>query len=64
MATTMALTAIETCKGQGYNVSAHVLGRNAEVLIRLRGDIASQATFPPANLQTTSKATRTPVRSF
>jgi uncharacterized protein GlcG (DUF336 family) len=45
MATTMALTAIETCKGQGYNVSAHVLGRNAEVLIGLRGDLASPATM-------------------
>jgi uncharacterized protein GlcG (DUF336 family) len=45
MATTMALTAIETCKGQGYNVSAHVLGRNGEVLVGLRGDLASPATM-------------------
>jgi len=45
MATTMALTAIETCKGQGYSVSAHVLGRNGEVLIGLRGDKTNPTTL-------------------
>jgi uncharacterized protein GlcG (DUF336 family) len=45
MATTIALTAIETCKGQGYSVSAHVLGRNGEVLIGLRGDGTNPTTL-------------------
>jgi uncharacterized protein GlcG (DUF336 family) len=38
MAMTMAETAIETCKQQGYNVSAHVVGRTGQVLVAMRGD--------------------------
>jgi uncharacterized protein GlcG (DUF336 family) len=38
IALTMAETAIQTCTAQGYKVSAHVLGRNAEVLVAMRGD--------------------------
>jgi uncharacterized protein GlcG (DUF336 family) len=34
----IATTAIETCKGQSYRVSATVLGRNGEVIVQLRGD--------------------------
>ena len=45
MATTMATTAIETCKGQGYNVSVHVLGRDGEVILGLRNDLAGAATM-------------------
>ena len=45
MATTMAMTAIETCKGNGYNVSVHVLGREGEVIIGLRNDLAGPATM-------------------
>jgi uncharacterized protein GlcG (DUF336 family) len=45
MATTMAMTAIESCKGQGYNVSVHVLGREGEVIIGLRNDLAGPATM-------------------
>jgi uncharacterized protein GlcG (DUF336 family) len=37
-ALTIATTAIETCKGQGYRVSATVVGRNGEVIAQLRGD--------------------------
>ena len=37
-ALTIATTAIETCKGQGYRVSATVVGRNGEVIVQLRGD--------------------------
>jgi uncharacterized protein GlcG (DUF336 family) len=37
-ALTIATTAIETCKGQGYRVSATVVGRNGEILVQLRGD--------------------------
>jgi uncharacterized protein GlcG (DUF336 family) len=45
MATTMALTAIETCKGQGYSVSVNVLGREGEVLVGLRNELAGPATM-------------------
>ena len=38
MAVTIAQTAIQTCKSQGYAVSAHVLGRSGEVLVAMRGD--------------------------
>ena len=33
-ATTIAMTAIEACKAQGYNVSANVLGREGQVEMR------------------------------
>jgi uncharacterized protein GlcG (DUF336 family) len=45
MAVTMAKTAIETCKGQGYNVSVNVLGRDGEVILALRNELAGPATF-------------------
>jgi uncharacterized protein GlcG (DUF336 family) len=45
MATTMATTAIETCKGQGYNVSVHVVGRDGGVIIGLRNELAGPATM-------------------
>jgi uncharacterized protein GlcG (DUF336 family) len=38
MAMTMAETAIATCKTNGYNVSANVVGRNGEVIVAMRGD--------------------------
>jgi len=38
MAVTMATTAVDTCKANGYAVSVAVLGRNAELLVHLRGD--------------------------
>jgi uncharacterized protein GlcG (DUF336 family) len=34
----IATTAIETCKGQGYRVSATVVGRAGEIIVQLRGD--------------------------
>jgi uncharacterized protein GlcG (DUF336 family) len=45
MATTMAMSAIESCKSQGYNVSVHVLGREGEVIVGLRNDLAGPATM-------------------
>jgi uncharacterized protein GlcG (DUF336 family) len=45
MATTIAMTAIETCKGEGYNVSAHVLGREGQVVLAIRNPAAGFATF-------------------
>jgi uncharacterized protein GlcG (DUF336 family) len=38
IAVTMATTAIETCKTNGYRVSATVVGRTGEVLVQIRGD--------------------------
>jgi uncharacterized protein GlcG (DUF336 family) len=38
MALTMAETAIATCKANGYNVSANVVGRTGEVIVAMRGD--------------------------
>ena len=38
MAVTMATAAIEACKTAGYRVSAHVVGRNGEVIVAMRGD--------------------------
>ena len=38
LAMTMAETAIQTCKAQGYNVSANVVGRTGQVLVAMRGD--------------------------
>ena len=38
MALTMAQTAIDTCRTNGYAVSVTVVGRNGEVLVQVRGD--------------------------
>jgi uncharacterized protein GlcG (DUF336 family) len=45
MATTIAQVTMDTCKAQGYNVSVHVLGRNGEVLVAVRGDNAPPHTM-------------------
>jgi uncharacterized protein GlcG (DUF336 family) len=45
IAVAMAQTAAEMCTGQGYNVSVHVVGRNAEVLVAMRGDNANPHTM-------------------
>jgi uncharacterized protein GlcG (DUF336 family) len=45
MALTIAQTALETCAKQGYHVSVHVLGRNGEVLVAVRGDDAPPHTM-------------------
>jgi uncharacterized protein GlcG (DUF336 family) len=45
MAMTIAQTALETCTKQGYNVSVHVIGRNGEVLVAVRGDGAPPHTM-------------------
>ncbi len=44
-ALTIATTAAETCKGQGYRVSATVVGRNGEIIVQLRGDDAGPHTI-------------------
>ena len=43
-ALTIATTASDTCKGQGYRVSVTILGRNSEIIVQLRGDEASPHT--------------------
>jgi len=45
MTLTIAQTALETCTNQGYHVSVHVLGRNGEVLVAIRGDGAPPHTM-------------------
>ncbi len=45
MALTIATTAAETCKTNGYRVSVTVVGRTGEVLVQLRGDNASPHTI-------------------
>jgi uncharacterized protein GlcG (DUF336 family) len=45
MALTIAQTALETCTKQGYHVSVHVIGRNGEVLVAVRGDAAPPHTM-------------------
>jgi len=37
-ALTIATTAVETCKGNGYRVSVAVVGRSGEIVVHLRGD--------------------------
>ena len=44
-ALTIATTAADTCKGQGYRVSVSVVGRTGEPLVQLRGDDASPHTL-------------------
>ena len=44
-ALTIATTAADTCKGQGYRVSVTVVGRTGEVVVQLRGDDASPHTI-------------------
>ena len=41
----MATTAIATCKTNGFQVSATVVGRNGEVLVQLRGDATGPHTM-------------------
>jgi uncharacterized protein GlcG (DUF336 family) len=41
----IAQTAIETCKAQGYAVSATVVGRNGEIIVQVRGDNSPPHTF-------------------
>lgn len=46
LALTIATTASDTCKAQGYKVSVAVVGREAQILVHLRGDGA-----PPHSIE-------------
>jgi uncharacterized protein GlcG (DUF336 family) len=45
MALAIAQTAMTSCTAKGYHVSVAVLGRDAQVIVQLRGDEASPHTF-------------------
>ncbi len=45
MATAIAQGAIAACKAQGYSISVHVLGREGQVVVAVRGDGAGLATM-------------------
>ncbi len=45
VALSIAQTAYDACVKQGYHVSVHVVGRDGEVLVAIRGDEASPHTF-------------------
>lgn len=61
----IAQTAVQTCKARGYNVSAHVLGRNGEVLVAMRGDDTGPHTFENSFKKAwTARAQRAPSVNF
>jgi len=65
MAVTIAQTAVETCKSQGYNVSANVLGRAGEVLVAMRGDDTGPHTLENSMKKAwTARAQRAPSVNF
>src|SRR5438270_3900456 len=60
-----AQTAVQTCKSQGYNVSAHVLGRSGEVLVAMRGDDTGPHTLENSMKKAwTARAQRAPSVNF
>jgi uncharacterized protein GlcG (DUF336 family) len=65
MAMRIAQTALETCTKQGYHVSVHVLGRNGEVLVAVRGDGAPPHTMENSQRKAyTSRTFRIPSGEF
>jgi len=64
-AVTIATTAVETCKAQGYRVSVHVIGNMGEVLVAMRGDDTGPHTMENSMRKAlTSRATRLPSGQF
>jgi uncharacterized protein GlcG (DUF336 family) len=57
-ALTIATTAIDTCKANGYRVSATIVGREGQVIVQLRGDEA-----PPHTIENSQKKAYT-ARTF
>jgi hypothetical protein len=56
IAKTIAETAIDSCKANGYSVSAVVVDRAGEVIVALRGDNASPLTMENARRRPTPRA--------
>src|SRR3954453_16546462 len=64
-ALTIATTAAETCKGQGYRVSVAVVGRNGEIIVHMRGDEASPHTMENSQRKAyTARTFRAPSGEF
>jgi uncharacterized protein GlcG (DUF336 family) len=65
MAFTMAETAVQTCKQEGYNVSANVVGRDGQVLVAMRGDNTGPHTLENSMKKAfTANAQRRPSGEF
>jgi len=65
LALTLAQTAYDSCKAQGYHVSVHVLGREGEVLVGLRGEGSSPHTFENSQRKAyTARTFKTPSGEF
>ena len=65
IAATIATTAMETCKAQGYAVSVHIIGDMGEVLVALRGDNTGPHTMENSMRKAlTSRGTRQPSGVF
>ena len=65
MALTIAQTALETCTKQGYHVSVHVVGRDGEVLVAVRGDGAPPHTMENSQRKAyTARTFRMPSAEF
>jgi uncharacterized protein GlcG (DUF336 family) len=61
IAVTIAQTAIETCKTNGYAVSATVVGRNGEIIVQVRGDNSNPHTMENSFRKAyTARTTRSP----
>jgi uncharacterized protein GlcG (DUF336 family) len=65
IAATIATTAMETCRSQGYAVSVHIIGNMGEVLVALRGDNTGPHTMENSMRKAlTSRGTRLPSGQF
>src|SRR5262245_20116404 len=64
-ALTIATTAADTCKGQGYRISVTVVGREGQALVVLRGDGASPHTVENSRRKAyTARTFRVPSREI
>jgi len=64
-ALTIATTAIETCKGNGYRVSATIVGREGQIIVQLRGDDTGPHTIENSQKKAyTSRTFRIPSGEF
>ena len=64
-AVAIAQTAVQTCKANGYNVSANVVGRGGEVIVAMRGDATGPHTLENSMKKAyTARTTRAPSGKF